>query len=87
MQLEMDPGLGDGEEGIRQIADLIRTHFALGRTLFNINLLDKETIFAANADPSRFPDLIVRVTGFTAFFSSLSPAFRQLVVDRFIASQ
>ena len=32
--------------------------------------------------PARFPDLVVRVTGFTAYFATLSPEFRQLVVDR-----
>lgn len=30
------------------------------------------------------PDLVVRVTGFTAYFISLSPEFQQLVVDRFL---
>ena len=34
--------------------------------------------------PSRHPDLVVRVTGFTAYFASLSPEFRQLVVDRLL---
>ena len=33
-------------------------------------------------DPSKYPDLVVRVTGFTAYFAMLSPEFRQLVVDR-----
>ena len=32
------------------------------------------------------PDLIVRVTGFSAYFASLSPEFRQLVVNRILAS-
>ena len=36
----------------------------------------------AHRDPSKYPDLVVRVTGFTAFFSMLSPKFRELVVDR-----
>ena len=39
----------------------------------------------AHADPSKHPDLIVRVTGFSAYFASLSPEFRQIVVDRIIA--
>ena len=30
----------------------------------------------------KYPDLVVRVTGFTAFFAMLSPKFRKLVVDR-----
>lgn len=44
--------------------------------------MDRETILAAHADPSKYPDLVVRVTGFTAYFAMLSPEFRQLVVDR-----
>ena len=38
----------------------------------------------ANENPESHPDLVVRVTGFTAYFASLSPQFRQLVVDRFL---
>ena len=30
----------------------------------------------------KYPDLVVRVTGFTAYFAMLSPEFRKLVVDR-----
>lgn len=40
-------------------------------------------VMAAHADPTLYPDLVVRVTGFIAYFFSLSPEFRQLVVDRF----
>ena len=40
--------------------------------------------FALSRDPSKYPDLIVRVTGFTAYFNALSPAFRELVVKRLV---
>ena len=63
----------------------IKTHFDLGGTLFNINVFDKAKVLEAHKDPSRFPELVVRVTGFSAFFAALSPEFRQLVVDRIIA--
>ncbi len=85
IQLELDPGLTRQEAGIEKIASLIRTHFDLGGTLFNINVIDAEKILQAHRDPARFPDLVVRVTGFTAYFAALSPEFRQLVVDRIIA--
>ena len=45
---------------------------------------DGEKLLAAHANPDLYPDLVVRVTGFTAYFVSLSPRFRQLVVDRFL---
>jgi formate C-acetyltransferase len=56
----------------------------MGGTLININVLDGKKLLAANKNPDEYPDLVVRVTGFTAYFVSLSPEFRQLVVDRFL---
>ena len=83
MQLELASGL-DNDDSVAKIAALIKTHFDLGGTLVNVNILDKDTLLAAHEDPWAYPDLIVRVTGFTAYFASLSPEFRQLVVDRLI---
>jgi formate C-acetyltransferase len=84
MQLEIDPSLcRDG--GYRNLAALIKTHFDLGGTLMNVNVIDKGKLLAAHKDPQAYPDLVVRVTGFTAYFAALSPAFRQLVVDRILA--
>lgn len=84
LQLEFDPKISEEEGGIDRVLDLITTHFRLGGTLININVLDGEKLKAAHANPDLYPDLVVRVTGFTAYFATLSPEFRQLVVDRFV---
>jgi len=84
IQLELDPGLTSDQGGVEKIAALIETHFEEGGTLFNINVIDAEKVLEAHADPSKHPDLVVRVTGFTAYFAALSPEFRQLVVNRII---
>jgi formate C-acetyltransferase len=49
-----------------------------------MNVLDAEKILEAHKDPSLYPDLVVRVTGFSAYFASLSPEMRQMVVDRIV---
>jgi formate C-acetyltransferase len=87
MQIEIDPLISDEKEAIENIATLIKTHFDLGGTMVNINVMDAEKVLEAHKDPSKYPDLVVRVTGFSAYFSSLSPEFRQLVVDRIIANK
>ena len=84
LQLEFDPLLSAEEGGVDVVLALIKGHFARGGTLININILDGAKLLEANRDPDRYPDLVVRVTGFTAYFASLSPEFRQLVVDRFL---
>ena len=83
MQLEFDPHVKADEQGVQLVLNLIKTHFKQGGTLININVLDREKLMAANENPDLYPDLVVRVTGFTAYFASLSPEFRQLVIDRF----
>jgi formate C-acetyltransferase len=85
MQIDLDPGLASEEDGVEHVSNLIRTHFDLGGTQINMNILNREQVLAAHQDPSLYPDLIVRVTGFSAYFNRLSPEFRQLVVDRIIA--
>ncbi len=85
MQLELDPGLSRTQDSMAKVGNLIRTHFDLGGTQINLNVLDKAKVLEAHRDPSTHPDLIVRVTGFSAYFASLSPEFRQIVVDRIIA--
>ncbi len=86
LQLEIDPGLMPDEELIVILENLIKTHFKEGGTQINLNVLNKEKILEANRDPSKYPDLVVRVTGFSAYFASLSPEFRQLVVNRIISN-
>jgi formate C-acetyltransferase len=84
MQIDVDPGLGADEHGRQIIRNLIRTHFELGGTQINMNVVDADKVLEAHKDPSRYPDLVVRVTGFSAYFASLSPELRQFVVDRIL---
>lgn len=84
LQIELDPKLSSEEGGIQRVQQLIKTHIDMGGTLVNINVLDKKTLLEAHENPALHPDLVVRVTGFTAYFAALSPEFRQLVVDRFV---
>lgn len=85
VQLELDPQLVGDDEGVDKIVSMIRVLLETGNTLLNINIIDKDAILEAHKDPSLHPDLVVRVTGFTAYFSMLSREFRQLVVDRVLA--
>lgn len=85
MQWELDPTFAN-MDNIELIMSIIRAHFDLGGTLINVNIMNKDTVLAAHKDPAGYPELVVRVTGFTAYFSMLSPQFRQLVVDRILES-
>lgn len=82
--IQSDPGMARGEEAVDKICDYILTLFDQGGTLLNI--INAQQILAANENPDLFPDLVVRVTGFTAYFCLLTPEFRKLVVDRILVA-
>ena len=82
VQLELDPGIANDPEGVDKMAGMIRSILDSGNTLLNINIIDVRKILEAHKDPYKYPDLVVRVTGFTAFFTMLSEPFRELVVER-----
>jgi pyruvate-formate lyase len=84
LQIDIDPSMGESEESIEKVEALIRSHFEMGGTMININVINRERLEEANRNPETHPDLIVRVTGFSAYFASLSPELRQYVVDRVI---
>ena len=83
-QLELDMGSAQHPNAVDNVMAMLQTHFDMGGTLININIVDADTILRAHEKPEDYPDLIVRVTGFSAYFTSLSKDFRQLVVDRLI---
>ena len=87
LQLDVDLGAVSDEEGIAKMTALIRAHFQMGGTLINTNVLDRATVLAACKDPAKYPDLVVRVTGFSAYFASLSDEFRKLVYERVVAME
>ena len=84
-QLELNPTVITQDDAVQDFIAVLKEHFRMGGTLLNVNIVDKEQILEANKNPETHPDLIVRVTGFTAYFAALSPEFRKLVVDRIVA--
>lgn len=85
VQLEVDPQIAGDAEGVKKMVAMIKGILSTGNTLLNINIIDKNKILEAHKDPYKYPDLVVRVTGFTAYFAMLSQEFRQLVIDRITA--
>ena len=55
VQLELDPGMGRGEEAVQKIADYIMTLFEQGATLLNINIVNGQQILEADKDPKQVP--------------------------------
>lgn len=85
LHLDIDSSMLNKEGGMEALISLLHTHNHMGGTLIHLNCLTKERLLKAHKDPDSDPDLVIRVTGYSAFFSSLSKEYRQQIVDRFLA--
>ena len=59
------PSLLKREEDISKLASLIRSYFALGGHHIQFNIVDTETLYAAQKCPEDYRDLLVRVAGYS----------------------
>ena len=54
----------------------------MGGFQLQLNAVRRETLLAAREHPEQYRDLIVRVGGFSAYFTKLSPEMQQEIIDR-----
>lgn len=63
-------------------AALLRGYFGLGGQQLQVNVLDAATLQAARNKPEEYPNLVVRVGGFSARFVTLEPALQDEIIAR-----
>ena len=76
------PGVVAGEEGLTQMANLVRTYFNMDGHHIQFNVIDKETLIEAQKHPDDYKDLIVRVAGYSDHFRNLSKALQDEIIER-----
>lgn len=82
--LELSP-VGDApHDGSRWVEGLVTGGFAAGAMQVQINVLDPKVLLEARDKPGSHPGLLVRVSGYSAYFEDLSPEMQQEVIDRTI---
>ena len=64
------------------IKSLFKTYFAKGGCHLMVTVVDKGILEDAVKHPEKYPDLIVRVSGFSAVFVDLSPNIQEELMSR-----
>ena len=76
------PQLLDDEKGMEGLAKLVRGYFKLGGHHIQFNVVDRETLRDAQANPRQYRDLIVRVAGYSDYFCDLSKVLQDEIIAR-----
>ncbi|MBN2469165.1 MAG: glycyl radical protein [Anaerolineae bacterium] len=71
-----------GEDGLNSLVQLIRAYFRLDGHHIQFNVVDADTLRAAQQHPEQYRDLIVRVAGYSDYFCDLSPALQEEIIAR-----
>ena len=66
-----------GANGRHVLNSLIRTYFRGGGMQVQTNILDPSVLIEARDDPSSHPNLLVRISGYSAYFNDLTPTMKE----------
>ncbi len=80
----LDPSAVPGEAGAEAVAALIRGYFANGGMHVQLNAVDPDLLRESREHPEKHPWLLVRVSGYSAYFADLSPEVQQEIIERTI---
>jgi len=64
------------------MADLVRAYFDLDGHHIQFNVVDRQTLRDAQANPEAHKNLIVRVAGYSDYFRNLSRALQDEIIER-----
>lgn len=68
--------------GLERFAGLVDQYFADGGMQIQFNIVSKETLLDAQKHPEEYSDLLVRVAGYSAYFTQLSKEVQEDVIER-----
>ena len=82
MNIRVSPSTIATEEGVENMANIVRSYFELGGRNLQINPTGTETLKDAQAHPEKYPDLSVKVSGYSARFIDLRKELQDDIIAR-----
>ena len=76
------PSMMRKEEDIKKLGQLIRSYFTMGGHHVQFNIVDTATLYAAQACPEDYKDLLVRMAGYSDYFNDMNADLQQEVIER-----
>jgi pyruvate-formate lyase len=80
--LQLDSQSLRGETGRKALESMLKTYLRRGGMQVQLNVLDPELLIRARANPDLYPNLLVRVSGYSAYFNDLTPKMKDELISR-----
>lgn len=82
LNVKLSPSCVAGEEGTEKLVSFIRTWCDLKLWHLQFNVINRETLLAAKVEPEKYRNLIVRIAGYSAYFTDLSADLQDDLIAR-----
>lgn len=76
------PSAIEGTQGARNLISLIKTYCDFGGSHIQFNCVSSATLQDAQNNPTEYKDLVVRVAGFSAYFTRLDKGVQNEIIKR-----
>jgi len=80
--LKLDASSVRDEKGRNMLASLLDVYFHRGGMQVQLNVLDSTVLRKAKEHPDQYPFLLVRISGYSVYFSDLSPELQDEIINR-----
>jgi choline trimethylamine-lyase len=82
LNMKIEPAMFNTENGITQIMAMLKSMCSLGVYHVQFNVIDQETLIRAQQEPDQYRGLLVRVAGYTAYFTELGKDVQDEIIGR-----
>ncbi len=80
--MKFHPSALKGDEGLYNFVSLIRAYFDRKGMHVQFNVVNRETLIDAQKNPENYKNLVVRVAGYSALFTTLSRSLQDDIINR-----
>lgn len=80
--MEFHSGIFSDEDSIRKVAMLVKSYMDMGGHQLQLNAVNAEKLRDAQLHPEKYPRLVVRIWGWSAYFVELDKAYQDHVLAR-----
>ncbi len=82
LNMKVEPAMLQTENGITQLMALLKSMCSLGVYHVQFNVIDQKTLIRAQQNPDDYKGLLVRVAGYTAYFTELGKDVQDEIIGR-----
>jgi len=82
LNMRFHPSILKTEHGLDAYANLIKIYFEEGGMHLQPNIVSTETLRKAQKHPEKYRDLIVKVSGYSAYFTDLGRSIQEDIIER-----